>query len=402
MTPLQNDSGAITRWCGIACDVEERGRADQALLGSDAYLKEAQRLSHTGSWAYGMTVRRLIYSSEDNFRLFGYDPLGALPTNIDWSSRTHLDDRDATLAMMRRRIDERLGYEICYRVVHADGTVKYLHGVAHPVFGPSGQIVEVVGTHIDVTERKQAEEARLDAQHELAHANRVAAIGQLMASIAHEVNQPVGALVTNARAARRLLNAQQPDLSQACEALIDIMRDGLRIGDVIERIRALIKKKPLHRERLDINEVIGETIALTRGEVLKGHIVLDARLPSHLPAIRDDRVQLQQVFVNLVMNAVEATSAVDDLARRLQIATIPKPDYDVEVAVRDSGPVLTPERIDRFFEAFYCTKSSGMGIGLSICRSIVEAHDGRIWATANSDNGATIHVTLLTWRDNCS
>jgi PAS domain S-box-containing protein len=124
-----------------------------------------------------MTVRRLIYSSEENFRLFDYDPLGALKTNIDWSSRFHPDDRDATLAMMRRRIDERLGYEICYRVVHADGTVKYLHSVAHPVFGPSGQVVEVVGTHIDVTERKQAEEARLDAQHELAHANRVAAIG---------------------------------------------------------------------------------------------------------------------------------------------------------------------------------------------------------------------------------
>jgi PAS domain S-box-containing protein len=402
MTPLRNDSGAITRWCGTAYDVEERRRADQARLRSDAYLKEAERLSHTGSWAYDMAARRLIYSSEENFRLFGYDPHGALPTNADWSSRIHPDDRDATLAAMRRQIDERLGYETCYRVVHPDGTIKYLHSVAHPVFGPSGEVVEVVGTHIDVTERKQAEEARLDAQHELAHANRVATIGQLTASIAHEVNQPVGALVTNAHAARRLLNAQQPDLSQVSEALNDIIRDGLRIGDVIERIRALIKKKPLHRERLDIDEVIGETIALTRGEILKGHIVLDARLPSHLPAIRGDRVQLQQVFVNLVMNAVEAMNAVDDLARRLRIITIARPDYDVEVAVRDSGPALTPECVDRFFEAFYSTKSSGMGIGLSICRSIVEAHDGRIWATANSDSGATIHITLPIWRDNCS
>lgn len=402
MTPLRHDSGAIVRWCGAASDVEERRRAEQALRRSDAYLEEAQRLSHTGSWAYDMASRRLIYCSDENFRLFGYDPAGGLPSNADWSPRIHPEDRQAAFATMRQKIEERSGYEVDYRVVHPDGTTKYLRSVAHPVFGPSGNVVEVVGTHIDMTERKQAEEARLDAQNELAHANRVATIGQLTASIAHEVNQPVGALVTNAHAALRLLRMQPPDLDQASQALEDIIRDGRRVGEVIDRIRALVKKTPLDRQPLDMNDLIKETISLTRGEMLKSHIALETRLARDLPPVRGDRVQLQQVIMNLAMNAVEAMSAVDELSRRLQIGTSTTLDKRVNVTVRDSGPVLAPDCIKRFFDAFYSTKSSGMGIGLSICRSIVEAHDGRIWATPNSDGGATLHLALPTWSDRYS
>jgi PAS domain S-box-containing protein len=398
MTPLRNDVGTIIRWCAAASDVEERRRAEQALRRSEAYLEEAQRLSHTGSWAYDMASRRLIYCSEENFRLFGYDPAGGLPSNADWSARIHTEDREAAFATMRQRIEERSGYEVDYRVIHPDGTMKYLRSVAHPVFGPSGGVIEVVGTHIDVTERKQAEEARLDAQHKLAHANRVATMGQLTASIAHEVNQPVGALVTNAHAALRLLRMQPPDLDQASQALDDIIRDGRRVGDVIERIRAWVKNKPLDRQPVDINDLITETIALTRGEMVKGRIVLETRLAGHVPPVRGDRVQLQQVIMNLVMNAVEAMGTVDALPRRLQIATSTDPDNDVVVTVRDSGQILKLECVERFFEAFYSTKSSGMGIGLSICRSIVEAHDGRIWVTPNIDNGATLHVSLPIWR----
>lgn len=243
LSPLRNEGGAILKWCGAASDVEERKRAEQALRRSEAYLEEAQRSSHTGSWAYDMATRRLIYCSDENFRLFGYDPAGRLPSNADWSVRIHPEDREAAFATMRQRVEERLGYEVDYRVVHPDGTIKYLRSVAHPVFGPSGDVVEVVGTHIDVTERKQAEEARLDAQYKLSHANRVATIGQLTASIAHEVNQPVGALVTNAHSALRLLKMQPLDLDQATQALEDIIRDGRRVGDVIDRIRALVKKK---------------------------------------------------------------------------------------------------------------------------------------------------------------
>jgi signal transduction histidine kinase len=221
----------------------------------------------------------------------------------------------------------------------------------------------------------------------------------LTASIAHEVNQPIGALVTNAHAALRLLKAQPPDLDQVSQALDDIIKDGRRVSDVIDRIRAMVKRRPMRREPLDINEVIKETVALTRGEMLRNRIALETQLASHLPQIRGDRVQIQQVITNLVMNAVEAMSTVDVSTRWLQISTGADPGNIVEVTIRDSGPPLEPECIERFFEAFYSTKSSGMGIGLSICRSIVEAHDGTISAIANSDQGATFYVSLPTWRD---
>jgi PAS domain S-box-containing protein len=397
MTPLRKDPKTIVKWCGTASDVEERKRTEQALLRSEAYLAEAQRLSHTGSWAYDMASRRLVYSSEENFRLFGYEPAAGIPTNADWAARIHPDDRQAALETMRQKIGERLGYEVDYRVVHPDGTIRYIHSVAHPVFDASGDVVEVVGTHIDVTERNQAEEARLDAQNKLAHANRVATIGQLTASIAHEVNQPVGALVTNAHAALRLLRAQPPDPDHVSEALDDIIKDGRRVSDVIDRIRAMVKRKPMRREPLDINEVITETVALTHGEMLRNRIDLETQLASHLPQIRGDRVQIQQVIMNLVMNAVEAMSTADVSTRWLQIGTgADLGNNIVEVTIRDSGPPLEPECIERFFEAFYSTKSSGMGIGLSICCSIVEAHDGTISATANSDQGATLYVSLPT------
>jgi PAS domain S-box-containing protein len=399
MTPLRKDPKTIVKWCGTASDVEERKRTEQALLRSEAYLAEAQRLSHTGSWAYDMASRRLVYSSEENFRLFGYEPAAALPTNAGWAARIHPDDRQAALETMRQKIGERSGYEVDYRVVRPDGTIRHIHSVAHPVFDASGDVVEVVGTHIDVTERKQAEEARLEAQNKLAHANRVATIGQLTASIAHEVNQPVGALVTNAHAALRLLRAQPPDPDHVCEALDDIIKDGRRVSDVIDRIRAMVKRKPMRREPLDLNEVITETVALTRGEMLRNRIALETQLASDLPQIRGDRVQIQQVIMNLVMNGVEAMSTVDISTRRLQIGTGADPGNIVQVTICDSGPPLAPECIERFFEAFYSTKPSGTGIGLSICRSIVEAHDGTIWATANSDKGVTFHVSLPIWRE---
>jgi PAS domain S-box-containing protein len=395
MTPLRNDRGTLVRWCGAASDVEGSRRVEEALRRSESYLAEAQRLSHTGSWAYDMASRHLVYSSEENFRLFGYDPAADLPSSADWAARLHPDDREATLKTMRENIEHKTGYEVDYRVVHPDGAIKYIHSVAHPVFGPSGDVVEVVGTHIDMTARREVEEARHHAQNQLAHANRVATIGQLTASIAHEVNQPVGALVTNAQATLRLLKATPPDLEQASQALGDIIKDGRRISDVIDRIRALVKKRPPESELLDINEVITETMTLTRTEMMKSRISMETQLARRLPFIRGDRVQLQQVIMNLMMNAVEAMNSVDAPTRHLQIATATdEAERLIFVTVRDSGQILKPECLDRFFEAFYSTKSNGMGIGLSICRSIVETHSGKIWATANAERGATLHVLL--------
>jgi C4-dicarboxylate-specific signal transduction histidine kinase len=241
--------------------------------------------------------------------------------------------------------------------------------------------------HVAASERLRA------AQVELAHANRVATVGQMTASIAHEVNQPIGALVTNAHAALRWLRADPPNLDEVSQALEDIIKDGRRVSDVIDGLRALVKKAPPKTVLLDINGAIMDTVALARGEIVNNGVALETQLATDLPPVRGDRIQLQQVIMNLVVNAVEAMGAVDEGTRELQIGASKDQD-DIHITVRDAGPPLRPESLERFFEAFHSTKPSGMGMGLSICRSIIEAHEGRIWATANATGGATLHVTL--------
>jgi C4-dicarboxylate-specific signal transduction histidine kinase len=251
-----------------------------------------------------------------------------------------------------------------------------------------------------LSERKRAEaEAReserryRDMQMELAHANRVATMGQLTASIAHEVKQPIGATVSNAQAALRWLAREPPDLEEVREALAHIVQDGKRAGDVVGRIRDLIKKAPPRGDRFDINTAIREVIGLTRGEALKTGVAVRTELAGGLPLIQGDRVQLQQVMLNLIVNAIEAMSGMDEGPRELLISTA-KEGSDVRVAVRDWGPGLAPAEFERLFEAFYTTKPSGLGLGLSICRSIVEAHGGRLWASANAPRGATFQLAL--------
>jgi PAS domain S-box-containing protein len=246
----------------------------------------------------------------------------------------------------------------------------------------------------DLTEHVLASEALREAQMQLAHVNRVTTMGQLAASIAHEVNQPLAAAVTNAYAALRWLGAQPPNLEEGRQTLGHIIKDGRRASEVIDRIRALIKKAPPRNDPLDINEIVIEVIALTRREVLSNGVSLQTQLANGLPLVRGDRIQLQQVILNLVVNAVEATSSTSEGARELLISTGKDGSDAVLVVVRDSGPGLDPEGLGRLFDAFYTTKAGGMGMGLSICRSIIEAHGGRIWATANVPRGAAFQFTL--------
>jgi C4-dicarboxylate-specific signal transduction histidine kinase len=233
-----------------------------------------------------------------------------------------------------------------------------------------------------------------EVQMELAHANRVATMGQLTASIAHEVNQPLAAAVTNAQAALRWLDGRPPDLREARQALARIVRDGNRAGEVIGRIRALIKKAPPRKDALAINEVIREVIELTHGEAVKNGISAQTQLAEGLPLIEGDRVELQQVILNLIINAVEAMSGAGEGSQELLISTGKAGSDGVFVAVRDSGSGLAPASFEHLFEAFYTTKPSGLGMGLSICRSIIEAHGGRLWATANLPQGAVFHFTV--------
>src|ERR1700730_17438631 len=262
---------------------------------------------------------------------------------------------------------------------------------------------EGVAFGVDLTERKRAEgevresERRYrEVQMELAHANRVATTGQLSASIAHEVNQPLAAIVTNAGASLRWLGAQPPDLEEVRQALSRIVKDGNRAHDVMDRIRALIKKGPPRRDGLEINETILEIVTLTRGEVVKSDVLVQTQLAEGLPPVQGDRVQLQQVILNLIVNAVDAMTGVGKGSRELLISSGRAEPDGVLVAVRDSGLGLSPESLGRLFEAFYTSKPGGMGVGLSICRSIIEDHGGRLWATANVPRGAIFQFTLPT------
>ena len=259
---------------------------------------------------------------------------------------------------------------------------------------PPAKLDRVLVTIMDITERKRAEEALREAQMELAHVNRITTMGQLTASIAHEVNQPIAASVTNAHAALRWLNARPPDLEEVRQALGRIIANGGLAGDVIGRIRALIKRAPPRKLRFDLNETILDVIALTRNEVMRHRVSVRTQLAPGVAAVEGDRVQVQQVILNLIVNAVEAMSGVDDEARELQVCSGRDAAGAVLVTVRDSGPGVDNETMDRLFEAFYTTKRDGMGMGLAICRSIIEAHGGRLWASPNEPRGAVFQFTF--------
>ena len=360
------------------------------LRRSEAYLAEAQRLSHTGSWAFIPATGKHGYWSEEIFRLTGFDPAGGPPRFEEFERRIHPDDRARTKEHFRMAIREKADFDHGYRIVHLGGEIRDIHVIGHPVLSPSGDVVEFVGTMMDVTERRRAEEER----QALAHANRIATMGQLTASIAHEVNQPIAAVITNAQATLRWLSAARPDLEEARQALRRIVENGNRAGEVIGRIRALITKAPPRKDDVAINDAILEIVALTHGEAVKNGVSVRTQLAEGLPIIEGDGVQLQQVILNLIVNAIEAMSGTNEAPRDLLIGAEKADPDGVLVAVRDSGPGLAPETLERLFDAFYTTKASGMGMGLSICRSIIEAHGGRLWASANLPRGAVFQFTV--------
>jgi len=255
-------------------------------------------------------------------------------------------------------------------------------------------LADLVALFASVSRRKRADEAMRQTQADLAHIQRVTTMGELAASISHEVMQPIGAVVTNAQTALRWLGNQPPDLDEVGQALGRAVKDGKRAAEIVGRIRTLIKKEPLRKDALDVNEAIVEVIALTRGEVMKNNVSVQTKLAEGLPLIQGDRVQLQQVILNLIKNAVEAMSGVSEGSRELLIGTAKDASGSVLVAVQDSGPGLKSESCERLFDSFYTTKPGGMGMGLSICRSIVEAHGGRIWSTPNGGPGITVQFTL--------
>jgi PAS domain S-box-containing protein len=377
-------------------DITERKQAEDALRRSDAYLTEAQKLSLTGSFGWKVSSGELFWS-EESFRIFGYDRT-AKPSLELVIQRTH----PADVARVRQLIDlaarEGRDWELEHRLLMPDGAVKSVNVVARAVRDASGD-VEFLGAIRDVSAAKQAEQELRQAQAELAHVTRVTTLGELTASIAHEINQPIAAVATSAAAGLSWLKAEPPNLDEVRATLDYIARDAQRAGDVMHRIRALARKAPLRMARFDVNEVVLDVIALTRNELVRHGVSLQTRLATGLPLIEGDRIQLQQVILNLILNAVEAMSGIDHGAREVRISTGKEASNAVLVTVWDFGPGLDPQNVDQLFKAFYTTKPAGLGMGLAICRSIIQAHGGRLWATANEPRGAVFQFTLPLERD---
>src|SRR5882762_3839484 len=533
-----NDVSGSVEFVGAVMDVSERKRAEEALRRSEGYLGEAQRLTRIGSWAWNVATRQSVYWSQENYRLFGFDPERGIPSDEAFYQRVHPEDRDRVRReVFLERPDEGSHFDVDFRIVVPEGAIKYVRSTGHPVFNASGDLVEYVGTSIDVTERKQldeererllaseraafaeavaaqqrfrdlvnsvegivweadvpsfrfsfiseqaervlgyplerwvseptfwkdhvhpedqewtlqfcqnataekrdhqfeyrmiaadgsavwlrnlvtvvvegdritrvrglmvdltnrkqAEEGLRQAQADLAHVSRVTTMGELTASLAHEVNQPIAAAVTNANTCLRWLTRDHPDVEEARAAAMRIVKDGTRAGEIISRIRLLFKKGLPQRELVDVNEVIREMIVLLRGEATRYSISVRTELAADLPQVMGDRVQLQQVLMNLMINGIEAMKDVDgthELAIRSQLTE----NEEVVVSVADSGVGLPPKQTEQIFNAFFTTKPHGTGMGLRISRSIIESHGGRLWAAENSSRGASFSFSLPT------
>ena len=362
-----------------------------ALRRSGALLAEAQQLSQTGSFGWQVSTGEVLWS-EETFRIFRYDRT-TQPTMERALQRVHPEDAALVQQTIERASQDGKDFEHACRLLMPEGSLKYVRVVAHAVRDEAGSI-EFAGAVMDVTERKQAEEALRKAQGELAHVTRVMTMGELAASIAHEINQPLAAIVNNGNACRRWLAGATPNLDEARESVSRIIHDGNRAGDIINRIRALVQKADTEKVRLNINDAIREVIALAEGEARRNSVTLRTDLAADLPPVAGDRVQLQQVILNLVMNGVEAMSSVADRPRQLLVRSRQHESDQVLVAVQDSGIGIERQNLEKIFDTFYTTKPQGMGMGLAISRSIVEKHGGRLWAVPNDGPGMTFEYAL--------
>ena len=385
----------LTSWMDRRFAAQILELQEEKLQRSEAYLAEAQRLTHTASWAWRLAGRDFLHLSEEWYRIYGFDPEEGVPAWQEVLQRIHPGDRAKWQGTIDRAIDEKSDYEMEYRILLPSGNVKYIQTVGHPVLNAAGDLVQFVGSATDLTERRQAEEALRQAQADLARVNRVTTMGELTASLAHEVNQPIAAASTNANTCLRWLAGDTPNIEEARAAAMRIVKDGKRAAEIISRIRQLFKKGTSGRELVDTNEVIQEMIVLLRGEAMRYSILVRTELEADTPRVMGDRVQLQQVLMNLMLNGIEAMKDVDG-TRELVIKSQRAENEQVQVSVSDTGVGLPQQQADQIFKAFFTTKLQGTGMGLSISRSIVESHGGRLWAAENSPRGASFHFTLPT------
>jgi PAS domain S-box-containing protein len=389
--PLREPSGRIVRWCVLLTDIDERKRAEEELRRNQAFLVEGQRLVRMGNFSWRVATDEIEWS-EQLYRMFGFEP-GARMTLELIATRVHPEDLPLLHDMIDRAHRGVADLECEHRVLLPDESVKHVHLVAHGARDEQGRL-EYIGAVQDVTQRRASEEALGQARAELAHVSRVMSLGALTASIAHEVSQPLSGIITNASTCLRMLAADPPDVDGARETARRTIRDGNRAAEVIARLRALFSRKEFVTEPMDLNDAVREVIALSLSDLQRNRVVLRTELADDLPSVSADRVSLQQVIVNLIRNASEAMAGVEGRPRQLLIRTERDEDDCVRVTVRDSGVGVDRQNIARLFDAFYTTRSGGMGIGLSVSRSIVERHRGRIWAEPNDGPGAAFAFSI--------
>jgi C4-dicarboxylate-specific signal transduction histidine kinase len=381
----------------LQATVEELARVNRALEAEnaqrrrvEAYLDEAQELSRTGSFSWKVSSGDAFWSKE-GYRILGLDQ-AAKPSIDLLLQRVHPDDQRTVQHEIDRVRQGEQDYDYELRWLMPNGPTKHLRVRAHRVRFDVGED-EIVGALIDVSEAREAQESLHAAQTALAHAARVATLGEMSASIAHEVNQPLAGIVTNGEAGLRWLDRKEPELGEIRSALERIIRDGKRASQVVERLRALARKAPQQTALLDLNEVISEGVALVQREIQGHRVALQLDLARDLPSVLAGRVELQQVVINLMMNGVQAMEPVTDRPRRLVVRSFAQAE-EVLVSVQDSGIGIDPENMGRLFNAFFTTRTNGMGMGLSIGRSIIESYGGRIWASSNDGAGTTFQFAL--------
>ena len=386
-----DDAGEPLRMVGFTSDVTRRKTIEEEYRRSAAFLAQAQQLSRTGSFSWRVATDEITWSAE-LYRIYEFDP-GITITLERIRTRVHPEDLTLYEKMVEQARNGADDFEWQYRLLMPDESIKYMHAVAQATRDSSGQL-EYIAAVQDVTARRLSEEALDKARSELAHVARVMSLGALTASIAHEVNQPLSGIITNASTCMRMLDAEPPNVDGARETAKRTIRDGRRAADVITRLRALFTNKDAATELLDLNEATREVIALSRSELERNRVITRTELADPLPPVTGDRVQLQQVILNLLRNGSDAMSSVVDRPRELLFRTEVEEGDRVRLSVQDAGIGFDPQSLDRLFLPFYTTKEDGMGIGLSVSRSIIENHHGRLWATPNEGPGVTFSFSI--------
>lgn len=392
--PLRHPDGRVARWCALHTDIDERKRAEQALRRSETFLAEGQHLARIGNFSWRVATDEIAWS-EQLYRIFEFDQGMAVTLELI-GSRVHPEDIPMLNDMITRARIGVSDFEYEHRLLMPDRSVKHLHMIAHGSRNADGQL-EYIGAVQDVTQRRLAEEALDKVRSELTHAARVTSLGELTASIAHEVNQPLGSIINNANACLSLLTQGTPQLNEIREALTEIIQGTDQASAVISRVRQLVRKAPSEQTVLNLRDVVADVLVLARHEFAARQVTILTELAEDLPPVAGDRVQLQQVLLNLVVNGMEAMNATEASKRALIIrcrAEIRDKERVLTIAVQDAGIGFKHDEMDRLFEAFYTTKPQGMGMGLAISRSIIEAHGGRLWAETNQGPGATFLFSL--------